>query len=69
MSGVMDEESMQKMVDGIRELKLAPVRGSMSMGSGRFSADMKIPLKTIKEGIGFMQRAQAEATPQLPLEL
>ncbi len=69
MSGVMDEESMQKMVDGIRELKLTPVRGSMSMGSGRFSADMKIPLKTIKEGIGFMQRAQAEATPQLPLEL
>ena len=69
MSGVMDEESMQEMVDGIRELKLAPLTGSMSMGSGRFSADMKISLKTIKEGIGFMMKAQAEATPQLPLEL
>ena len=69
MSGVMDEESMQKMVDGIRELKLAPLTGSMSMGSGRLSADVKIPLKTIKEGIGFMMKAQAEATPQLPLEL
>jgi hypothetical protein len=69
MSGVMDEKSMQKMVDGIRELDLEPLTGSMKMGSGRFSSDVKIPLKTIKEGIGFMQKAQAEATPQLPLEL
>ncbi len=68
MSGVMNEESMQDLVDGIRGLDLEPLTGSMSMGSGRFSADMKIPLKTIKEGIGFMEKAQTEATPKLPLE-
>ena len=69
ISGVMDEESMQKMVDGIRALNLVPLTGSVSMGSARFSAEMKIPLKTIKELIGFMEKAQAEATPQIPLEL
>ena len=69
MSGVMDEESMQKMVDGMRDLDLEPLTGSMSLGSGCFSADVKVPLKTIKEAIGFMMKAQAEATPQLPLEL
>jgi hypothetical protein len=68
MSGVMDEESMQDLVNGIRELDLQPLTGSMNMGSGRFSADLHLPLKTIKEGIGFMEKAQAEATPQLPLE-
>ena len=68
MSGVMDEESMQDLVNGIRELDLEPLTGSMSLGSGRFSADLQVPLKTIKEGIGFMEKAQAEATPQLPLE-
>ncbi|MGE4551130.1 MAG: hypothetical protein AAEJ57_07045 [Opitutales bacterium] len=68
MSGVMDEESMQDLVNGIRALDLEPLTGSMSLGSGRFSADLHVPLKTIKEGIGFMEKAQAEATPQLPLE-
>ncbi len=68
MAGAMGEESMQKMVDGIRELGLEPLTGSMSMGSGRFSSDMKIPLKTIKEAIGFGAKMAAEANPQLPLE-
>lgn len=66
MTGVLDEESMQKLVDGIRKLDLVPITGSMSLGSGRFESGVKIPLKTIKAGIGFMEKAQAGATPQVP---
>ena len=66
MTGVLDEESMQELVDGIRKLDLVPITGSMSLGSGRFKSDVRIPLKTIKAGIGFMEKAQAGATPQVP---
>lgn len=66
MTGVLDEESMQELVDGIRKLDLVPITGSMSLGSGRFKSDVRIPLKTIKAGIGIMEKAQAGATPQVP---
>ena len=66
MTGVLDEESMQELVDGIRKLDLVPITGSMRLGSGRFKSDVRIPLKTITAGIGIMEKAQAGATPQVP---
>ncbi|MFP6901343.1 MAG: hypothetical protein VCA36_10395, partial [Opitutales bacterium] len=63
MTGMLDEKTMQDLVDGIRKLDLVPITGSMSLGSGRFSADVKIPLKTIKAGVDFFESQQKALAP------
>jgi hypothetical protein len=65
--GVLDEESTKRIVEGISKLDFAPVTGSISIGEGRFSTDVKIPLKTIKAGVDYFESEkaalEAEAIP------
>jgi hypothetical protein len=42
-------------VEGFTKLDLAPVTGSISVGEGRFSTDVKVPLKTIKAGVDYFE--------------
>ncbi|MBC8347467.1 MAG: hypothetical protein O3A82_00790 [Verrucomicrobia bacterium] len=64
---LLDEESTKRIVEGISKLDFAPVTGSISVGDGRFSTDVKIPLKTIKAGVDYFESEkaalQAEAIP------
>ncbi len=64
---LLDEESTKRIVEGISKLDFAPVTGSISVGDGRFSTDVKIPLKTIKAGVDYFESEkaalEAEAIP------
>jgi hypothetical protein len=62
--GVLDEESTKRLVEGIGKLKLAPITGSISVGEGRFSTDVKIPLKTIKAGVDYFESEKAALVPE-----
>ena len=62
--GVLDEESTKRIVEGIGKLKLAPITGSISVGEGRFSTDVKIPLKTIKVGVDYFESEKAALVPE-----
>ena len=57
----------------LSKMELAPVTGSMSVGDGRVSADVRIPLKTIKAGVDYfenevdrLEKISPEAVPALP---
>ncbi len=57
----------------LSKMELAPVTGSMSVGDGRVSADVRIPLKTIKAGVDYfenevdrLEEIPQEAAPNLP---
>jgi hypothetical protein len=69
--GVLDEESTKRIVEGISKLDFAPVTGSISIGEGRFSTAVKIPLKTIKAGVDYFESEKAalgvpEPIPEQP---
>ena len=69
--GVLDEESTKRIVEGFTKLDLAPVTGSISVGEGRFSTDVKVPLKTIKAGVDYFESEKAalgvpEPIPEQP---
>jgi hypothetical protein len=54
----------------LSKMELAPVTGSMSVGDGRVSADVRIPLKTIKAGFDYfendLEKIPPEPVPNLP---
>ena len=65
--GVLDEESTKRIVEGFMKLDLAPVTGSISVGEGRFSTDVKIPLKTIKAGVDYFESEKAASGVPEPI--
>jgi hypothetical protein len=70
MGGVLDEVSAKRLEEGLGKLDLVPVTGSISVGEGRFSTDVKIPLKTIKAGVDYFEseKAAQEVPDSIPEE-
>ncbi len=64
MGGTIDEEAAKRLEEGIGKLDLVPVTGSISVGDGRFSTDVKIPLKTIKAGVDYFESEKAALEPE-----
>ena len=52
------DESTKQILDDVEQMNLAPIAGSMSMNRGRFSADLQVPLKTIKDGVEYFENEQ-----------
>ena len=64
MGGVLDEVSAKRLEEGLGKLDLVPVTGSISVGDGRFSTDVKVPLKTIKAGVDYFESEKAALVPE-----
>ena len=64
MGGTIDEKAAKRLEEGIGKLDLVPVTGSISVGDGRFSTDVKIPLKTIKAGVDYFESEKAALEPE-----
>ena len=52
------DESTKQILDDFEQMNLAPITGSFSTGVGRLSADLKVPLKTIKAGAEYFENEQ-----------
>ena len=44
-------------MDGLSELTVPPITGRVSLGKGRLSSGMRIPLRSIKAGIDYFENA------------
>jgi len=64
MGSLLDDESNQKFSQPIEKLELAPITGSLSVDTGRFSTDVSIPLKTIKAGVDYFESEKAALVPE-----
>ena len=58
---VAGENPMGEMMDGLVELKIPPVTGKVSLGKGRLSSEMRIPVKSIKAGFDYFENAAQSA--------
>jgi hypothetical protein len=55
------ENPLREMMDGLLELKIPPVTGKVSLGKGRLSSEMRIPVKSIKAGFDYFESATQSA--------
>ena len=46
---------MGESIQGLKELKIPPVTGSASLGGGRVSTEIRIPLESIKAGVDYFE--------------
>jgi len=55
------ENPLGEMMDGLAELKIPPLTGRVSLGKGRLSSEMRIPVKSIKAGFDYFEQATQAA--------
>ena len=48
-------------MDGLSELKVPPFTGRVSLGKGRLSSEMRIPVRSIKVGFDYFESATQSA--------
>ena len=68
---VVGENPLGEMMDGLLELKIPPITGKVSLGKGRLSSEMRIPVKSIKAGFDYFEsatQAKFEEPGQIELE-
>jgi hypothetical protein len=58
---VVGENPLGEMMDGLLELKIPPITGKVSLGKGRLSSEMRIPVKSIKAGFDYFENAAQSA--------
>ena len=57
MVQVGGENELGQLMDGLLALNLPPVTGKFSLGKGRLSSEMRIPVKSIKAGVDYFESA------------
>ena len=48
-------------MDGLSEMKVPPLTGRVSLGKGRLSSEMRIPVRSIKAGFDYFESATQSA--------
>ncbi len=51
------ENELGQLMDGLLALNIPPVTGKFSLGKGRLSSEMRIPVKSIKAGVDYFESA------------
>lgn len=57
MVQVGGENELGQLMDGLLTLNIPPVTGKFSLGKGRLSSEMRIPVKSIKAGVDYFESA------------
>ncbi|MBT3637293.1 MAG: hypothetical protein HN531_10160 [Opitutae bacterium] len=57
MVSVGGENPLGELMDGLLALNVPPVTGKFSLGKGRLSSEMRIPVKSIKAGFDYFESA------------
>jgi hypothetical protein len=56
-------------IQGLKELKIPPVTGSASLGGGRVSTEIHIPLESIKAGVDYFESMKGEEMKPIESEI
>ena len=56
-------------IQGLKELKIPPVTGSASLGGGRVSTEIRIPLESIKAGVDYFESMKGGEMKSIESEL
>jgi hypothetical protein len=60
---------MDDAIQGLKELKIPSVTGSASLGGGRVSTEIRIPLESIKAGVDYFESMKGGEMKSIESEL